>query len=66
MEVYIDPGGCDGHAACVRVAPTLFKIGSDGKSQLIVDTIRPEDEAKVLEAERACPVAAIVALPDED
>jgi ferredoxin len=66
MQVYIDPAGCDGHAACVRVAPNLFKLGSDGKSHLAVAVIDPADEAKVLEAEAACPVGAIVALPDED
>ena len=66
MEVYIDPASCDGHAACTRIAPKLFKIGSDGKSQLVVDTISREDEALALEAERSCPAAAIVALPDDD
>jgi ferredoxin len=65
MQVYIDPAGCDGHAVCVRVAPGLFKLGSDGKSHIAVATIKPEDEALVYEAEAACPMSAIVALPDE-
>ena len=65
MRVWINPATCDGHARCVAVAPEVFAIGSDGKAYLKTQKIAPEQEPLMLRAERACPMQAIVTLPDK-
>ncbi len=62
--VHIDRDLCIGAATCAAIAPHTFNLDNDAKA-IILDTAGSDDAATVLEAARACPVAAIT-LKDND
>lgn len=53
----IDKEKCIGCGTCTVIAPKSFKLGDDGKAQVI----KPpgDDEDKIKEAVDSCPVDAI-------
>ena len=57
MKNSIDKNLCIGCGTCVSIAPESFKLGDDGK----VEVIEPagDDQAKIQEAIDSCPVSAI-------
>ena len=66
MEVTIDKQKCIGCGTCVAIAPKSFKLGDDGRVEVIDpagviegDLIAGDSEAKVKEAAESCPVSAI-------
>lgn len=59
MKVTVDKGACIGCGACEAVCPEVFRLGSDGLSEVIVSIISPDLESSVREAAEACPVSAI-------
>jgi ferredoxin len=57
MKIVVDKNLCLGCGTCVAIAPKSFKLGVDGKAQVIEP---PQDEEKTIkEAIDSCPVAAI-------
>jgi ferredoxin len=57
-EIYLDTSLCSGMGDCVRAAPDAFEIGPDG---IAVTLISDTNDAHVLDAVAACPMAAIAA-----
>ncbi len=53
----IDKEKCIGCGLCASIAEKAFKISDEGKAE-VIEPIK-EDEAKIKEAQDACPVAAI-------
>lgn len=57
MKVSVDKNLCAGTWMCTAIAPEIFKVGKDGKSE--VYQIKKEFLNEALEAEEMCPVGAI-------
>lgn len=57
MKVKVDKEKCIGCGTCVVIAPKTFKLGDDGKSQVIEPS--GDDETTIKEAVDSCPVDAI-------
>lgn len=57
-KVTVDRSLCIGAATCIAVAPKTFLLDSEAKA-IILDTAVQEKGETILEAARACPVAAI-------
>ena len=58
-KVTIDRNLCIGAGSCVAIAPKVFALDSDAKA-ILLPTANEEDDANILEAAKACPVAAII------
>jgi ferredoxin len=56
-KVKVDKEKCLGCGLCVSVAEKAFKLGDEGKAEVLA--VSEEDEAKVQEAIDSCPVGAI-------
>ena len=57
----IDCDLCQGHAVCIEEAPTVFRIGQDGKVELIDAELPPVAlHTAVRTAARYCPTGAMV------
>jgi ferredoxin len=57
--VEVDHTVCIGAAPCTAIAPNAFALDSNGKAS-ILSTVDEDDMETVLNAARACPVAAII------
>lgn len=57
IKIKIDKAKCIGCGTCVVIAPKSFKLGDDGKSQVIEPL--GDDEKTIREALDSCPVDAI-------
>jgi len=57
MKVKVDKDKCIGCGLCVSLAPKSFKLGEDGKSQVIEPV--GDDEKTIENAAESCPVGAI-------
>ncbi len=55
--VKVDKTKCIGCGTCVAIAPGSFKLGNDGKAEVIEPPA--DDEEKIKEAAESCPVGAI-------
>lgn len=49
---------CVGYGACADAAPRSLRLDADGKAVPVADVVEDDE---VLEAEQACPLAAISA-----
>jgi len=58
MQVQVNQDTCVGSGNCEMTAPAVFEV-KDGKSQVLVETVPQDQEAKVKEAVDGCPVGAI-------
>jgi ferredoxin len=58
MKVKVDQDICIGSGNCEATAPAVFEV-KNGKSQVKVDTVAPDQEERVKEAVDGCPVEAI-------
>ena len=58
-KVTIDRNLCIGAGSCVAIAPKVFALDSEAKA-ILLPTVNEEDDTNVLEAAKACPVAAII------
>ncbi len=63
MDIVIDKTKCIGSLPCTKIAPTVFKLGDDGKAY-ILDPKSASDEDLMLAA-KSCPAGAIT-LKDDD
>ena len=59
LKVRVDRDLCIGAATCAAVAAKAFHIDEEAKA-IILDTIDEESNEAIIEAARACPVAAII------
>ncbi len=59
MKVHVDKETCIGCGVCVAIAPKYFKLGDDGKSEVLIETVEPGDEELVRTAAQSCPTGAI-------
>ena len=57
MVPVVDKEKCIGCGACTAIAPNTFKLGGDGKSEVI--NPKGDPEKTIQEAADACPVQAI-------
>ena len=58
-KVTIDRNLCIGAGSCVAIAPKVFALDSEAKA-ILLPTANEEDDENILEAAKACPVAAII------
>lgn len=58
LKVWVDRNLCIGAATCVAVAPKTFALDSEAKA-VILSSITLDDSETIIEAAKACPVAAI-------
>jgi ferredoxin len=59
MKIAIDRDLCEGNALCVKAAPEVFRIDDDDYAELLIPEPGPEHLARVKEAVRRCPRAAL-------
>ena len=61
MNVRIKAEVCVGHAMCIIACPQMFELSDeDGHAWVRSETVPPELEEHVRQAERSCPEGAIV------
>lgn len=58
MEVTVDQVECVGCGACVEVAPEVFRMNDDEKSE-VYGEVTSDNKQEVEEAIDICPVSAI-------
>lgn len=58
-KVTVDRNLCIGAGSCVAVAPQAFALDNEAKA-IVLPTNTAEDDNMILEAAKACPVAAII------
>lgn len=58
LKVWVDRNLCIGAATCVAVAPKTFALDSQAKA-VILSSIMSDNSETIIEAAKACPVAAI-------
>lgn len=59
LTVTVDRNLCIGAASCVAVAPKTFALDIEAKA-IILDTAEKETEETIIDAAKACPVAAVI------
>jgi len=59
MVININKEKCIGCGTCVAICPDVFKIGADGKAEVIEGDFAGK-EALINQAKDSCPVQAIV------
>jgi ferredoxin len=62
-RIEIDRSLCSGYGSCIDAAPELFELGPDGVAVARIDVT---ETPGALEAARACPMAAIAVLEEEE
>lgn len=61
MRVEVNYDRCEGHAICVRLAPSVFAIGDEDEQVRVIDANPGEEvQADVTLASKRCPIQAIV------
>lgn len=59
LKVRVDRDLCIGAATCAAVAPKAFHVDHEAKA-IVLDTADQETDDAIIEAAKACPVAAII------
>ena len=59
VKAKVDADTCIGCGLCEATCPEVFKLNSEDVSEVIVEVVTPEAEAKCREAADNCPVQAI-------
>ena len=57
--VEVDSAACIGAAPCTAMAPGTFALDDSGKAGILA-SVDADDQETILNAARACPVAAII------
>jgi ferredoxin len=58
-KIVIDRNLCIGAGSCVAIAPKAFTLDNEAKA-IVLPTVDEESNETVIEAAKACPVAAIM------
>jgi ferredoxin len=61
-RIIIDRSLCSGFGSCVELAPEIFELDGEGLASVRVGT---SDDAAVLGAASACPMAAISVIEEQ-
>ena len=61
-RILIDRSLCSGFGACADLAPQIFELDGEGLASVRVGT---SDDATVLDAAAACPMAAISVIEEQ-
>jgi len=61
MNIKIDQEKCIGCGYCVSVAPEVFRLNEENKSEVIAEADLSQFEDKIKESAQGCPVQAIIA-----
>jgi ferredoxin len=56
-RVEVEPGTCIGSGICASLAPTVFAVGSDRVSRVVLSQVR--EDPVVVDAATCCPAQAI-------
>ena len=64
LTVSVDRDLCIGAASCVAVAPKTFVMDDEAKA-IFLPTAKDDSEQTVIDAAKACPVAAVI-IKDEE
>ncbi|KKR33207.1 MAG: hypothetical protein UT63_C0021G0015 [Candidatus Gottesmanbacteria bacterium GW2011_GWC2_39_8] len=59
LTVTVDRNLCIGAATCIAVAPKTFELDNEAKA-IILDTAVEDSPETIMDAAKACPVAAII------
>ena len=59
MRVHVDASRCEGNMKCQLAAPTVFEVGDDDLSHVLLNDIPHDQVAAVERAIRICPKQAI-------
>lgn len=59
MTITVDKEKCIGCGSCAAIAPNVFKMGDDGKAE-VIEGDHSGEAALANQAKDACPVQAIV------
>ena len=59
MHIHIDSNTCQGHGQCVEWLPEVFRMGSNGVSELVTENPDEGLRSRVFDAVKNCPVGAI-------
>lgn len=63
-EVRVDKDLCIGAGVCTAIAAKSFELDNEGKA-IILQGIDQENKEAILDAAKACPVAAIIIKQDD-
>lgn len=63
MHIQVNLPACEGHGLCAQVAPQVYEVDDEGYVRMLVDEVPPGLEAAAAAGARACPVAALRAVP---
>jgi ferredoxin len=61
-RIIIDRSLCSGFGSCAELAPEIFELDGEGLASVRVGT---SDDAAVLDAAAACPMAAISVIEEQ-
>jgi ferredoxin len=61
-RIIIDRSLCSGFGSCTELAPEIFELDGEGLASVRVGT---SDDAAVLDAASACPMAAISVIEEQ-
>ncbi len=65
MRIEVDRTKCTGMGLCEASAPTIFEVGDDGQTHVLVDRVSEADVAAAEEAVTNCPAMALSLKPSE-
>jgi len=63
MQIEIDKTKCIGSLPCIKIAPTVFKLGEDGKAYILDP--KAASDSEIRQAAMTCPQNAITLKDDE-
>jgi len=64
LKFWVDRNLCIGAATCIAVAPKTYELDSEAKAVILKSTDEDSDQT-LIDAAKACPVAAIIVEDDK-
>jgi ferredoxin len=65
MRIEVDRTKCSGMGVCEVAAPTIFEVGDDGQTHVLVEHLEDADIAAVERAVVECPTLALSLVPGD-